>query len=248
MIKVAICHKNKRFVKALKDMVWIASPDSRTFVFCYYSPEDIICDFFQSKSVDVLIVDEELANGHHKMLMDLFRSRLPKCVLVLTSKSGTVQADLLSTTPYRCLYERDVSVKNLHALNDIMKYAATLKEKNYVWGYVGKVSYKLYPDDVLYISIAKRGSVIHLNPNSAHGKISLEMRSASKLSDLYDEIGCYGFSYAHNSYLVNLQYVTSFSSGEVVMEDGSALSVSRSKREKFEEDFQKYWHLSVIDV
>lgn len=248
MIRVAICHENRKYVDCLKELICRLSADRSTFVFYYYSVEQIVCEFVMSKSVDVLIVDECLATEDNRMVLELFRKRLPECVLVLTTKNGTVNADLLSTKPYRCLYERDVSAKNLRAITEIIKYAEHLKKKVYVWGSVGKVSFKVDPQDIMYVSIAKHGSVIHLNPDTRQGKIAAEMKTNAKLSELFDAVGGCGFSYAHNSYIVNLRYVTRISSTEVEMEDGNVLSVSRSKREHFDDEFRSYWKLGLVHV
>ena len=50
----------------------------------------------------------------------------------------------------------------------------------------------------------------------------------------YKELENYQFEYAHNSYLVNLKYVTRlFSQGYIQLRDGTELNVSRSKMWNF---------------
>lgn len=241
MLKVAIYHKNRRFVSVIKEMLYNTNVRGHIFVFSYYNIEHIMMDFLSTKSVDVLIVDVDLAMARDQEVLELFRKRLPECVLVLSSADGMINADLLKVKPYRCLYERDISAKNILAVKDVVNYAYVSKKKTFVWGYVGKVAYKLDPDDIVFVSIAKRGSVIHINPDSATGEIALEMRSNAKLSELFDTVGCCGFAYAHNSYFINLQYVVRHSSTEVELEDGSVLSISRSKGKDFDDAFRDYW-------
>lgn len=65
--------------------------------------------------------------------------------------------------------------------------------------------------------------------------------SKEKLGSLYKRLKNYGFAYPHNSYLVNLQYVERVRGGtEVVLSDGTSLSISRSKAKVFFQQLSEY--------
>ena len=53
------------------------------------------------------------------------------------------------------------------------------------------------------------------------------------LDEMYEMLKDYGFEYAHNSYLVNLKYVTRKTTTELELIDGTHLSISRSKENSF---------------
>lgn len=55
----------------------------------------------------------------------------------------------------------------------------------------------------------------------------------------YQHGGC-GFAYAHNSYLINLEYVEKYSGSQIQLSDGSILTVSRSKEKGFDDAFHEY--------
>lgn len=241
MLRVAIYHENAQYVKVIKDLIYKETLCGSSAVFTYCNKERILRDFFKDKSVDVLIVDAKLAMQDEQEILKLFQKRLPACILVLVSKDGLIDAELLKLKPFRCLYERDISVKNITAIRDVIAYAGLMKNRTFIWGCHEKVSYKISPSDIMYISIAKHGSVIHLNPKTDHGKVATEMRNGAKLSELFDTVGRCGFAYAHNSYFINLEYVENYSGTQVEMEDGSVLSISRSKGKNFEDAFRDYW-------
>lgn len=241
MLRVAIYHENAQYAKVIKELFYKETLFGSTVVFTYYNKERILRDFSKDKSVDVLIVDTKLAMQDEQEILKLFQKRLSDCILVLASKDGLIDAELLKLKPFRCLYERDISLKNIIAIRDVVAYAELMKNKIFIWGWNGKVSYKISPSDIMYVSIAKHGSVIHLNPKMDHGKIATEMRNSAKLSELFDTVGRCGFAYAHNSYFINLEYVENYSGTQVEMEDGSVLSVSRSKGKIFEDAFRDYW-------
>ena len=241
MLRVTIYHGNAQYAKVIKDLIYKETVYGSSVVFTYYNKERILQDFSKDKSVDVLIADVKLAMQDEQGILKLFQKRLPDCILVLVSKDGLIDAELLKLNPFRCLYERDISVKNIMAIRDVVAYAELMKNKIYIWGWNGKVSYKISPSDIMYVSIAKHGSIIHLNPKTEHGRIALEMRNSAKLSELFDTVGRCGFAYAHNSYFINLEYVENYSGTQVEMEDGSILSISRSKGKNFEDAFRDYW-------
>lgn len=241
MLKVAIYHEDKYYTETLKELISETSASGKIFVFTYHDIDHFLHDLFVRKNMDVLIADAKLIAQNDHRLLKLLKQRLPGCVFVLTSKDGLLDADLLKLKPYRCLCEKEVSLKNEKAMKETLDYAQLCKKKVFIWGNVGKVSYKLSPDDILYVSIAKRGSIIHLNPKSAQAEIANEMRNNAKLPELFNAVGNCGFAYAHNSYFINLQYVERYSTTEVEMEDGSVLSVSRSKGKDFDDALQAYW-------
>lgn len=241
MLRIAVCHKNQQFVKVIRSLVSMQTLYGRSFVFAYPDVNVMLKDFSENRSVDMLIIDAEQVIRHEEDILKLFCNRMPNCVFVLTARDGMVDADLLKIKPYRCLYERDISVKNIKAMHDAVAYAYLHKKKIFIWGSFDKVSYKISPEDILYVSIAKHGSLLHLHPECEAGKIANEMKSSEKLSELFDTVGQCGFAYAHNSYLINLEYVEKYSGSQIQLSDGSILSVSRSKEKGFDDALHEYW-------
>lgn len=240
MLRVAICHQNQNFIAALGELVHQAMPDGNAVIFTSSDADRILGSFFAHTAVDILIIDIELALQKGRELTEWLEKRMPQCVAVLTSKDGLVSADLLKIMPYRCLYETAVSAKNAIAMKEVIQYALLMQRQIYVWGYVKKAAFKISPDDIIYVSIAKHGSVLHLNPSTKQGKISAEMKNSAKLSELFEVMNGYGFVYAHNSYFINLRYVVRHAGSEIEMEDGNILSISRSKGKNFNNAFSAY--------
>lgn len=50
----------------------------------------------------------------------------------------------------------------------------------------------------------------------------------------------HNFAYAHNSYVVNLKYVAKVEGNLLVLMDGTALTISRSRKEEFHKAFARY--------
>lgn len=63
------------------------------------------------------------------------------------------------------------------------------------------------------------------------------------LKDIDEALSGPDFFRVHNSYLINLNHITRFVRGEggyVVMDDGTAIGISRSRRQEFMEQFSKF--------
>lgn len=106
-------------------------------------------------------------------------------------------------------------------------------------------SVKLFPNDILYIENMKRGSRIHLCPDIKLKDIDeYVLLSDLKINFFYQQFRDYGFAYAHNSYIVNLNYVREVRYNELVFlkrdeEDKEiVLSVARSKWKELRERFR----------
>lgn len=243
MLRIAICHSNKELVHFFSGAIQKMDATKSCIVFSYYNIEDVIKDLSISHTVDLMMIETELAMFNNQKILEILRLRMPSCVLVLIQKDGMVDASLLKEKPYRCLCEREVSVDNYHALQDSVIYAKIMQKKTFLWGMSNKISYKIWPEDILYVSIAKRGSVIHINPGAQIAKTALEFRSMAKLAELFDTVGGCGFAYAHNSYFINLNYVVRKGNNELELEDGSVLNISRSQTKRFDYEFRNYWNL-----
>lgn len=106
-------------------------------------------------------------------------------------------------------------------------------------------SVKLFPYDILYIENVKHGSRIHLCPDVKLKDMDEDvLLSDLKIRSFYEQFKDYGFAYAHNSYIVNLNYVREVTYKELVFlkwndEDKDiVLSVARSKWKELRERFR----------
>lgn len=91
-------------------------------------------------------------------------------------------------------------------------------------------------NELLYISVAKRGSYLYLEQQER----IVEIRCRESIKELYCQLEEQGFEYAHNSYIVNLEKVVSFERTVLRLRGGVQLNISRSKKTQFEEHFMKF--------
>lgn len=92
---------------------------------------------------------------------------------------------------------------------------------------------RLYPKDILFISRNKQKSKVHVVEEAIHYGFEKNISCKMNLDEMYEMLKDYGFEYAHNSYLVNLKYVTRKTTTELELIDGTQLAIARSKENSF---------------
>lgn len=91
-------------------------------------------------------------------------------------------------------------------------------------------------DRILYISLKKRGCQIWLDQEPEENPVNCN----SRLAEIYEELKEHDFVYAHNSYIVNLKHVIKAEGNVLELADGTALTISRSRKEEFCRSFARY--------
>ena len=66
------------------------------------------------------------------------------------------------------------------------------------------------------------------------------IRSKKRLPEMYAMLKNFGFEYAHNSYIVNLNHIKRKTTKELELSDGTVLSIARSKEKELRAAFAKY--------
>lgn len=241
MVRIAICDDDREFIRYLKKKIMtVMRKDTKVEFWEFHSGEELFRGLYGRKECDVLFLDVQLPKMDGYTVAQKFREKYNAAILIFCSGVCLPTPEFFKVTPYRYLLKQYSAKQMEDELREIIAYLFKKKEQPYVWGSFEKTRYRLSLDDILYLSIAKRGCTVHLLPNSLSARLSEEMTCQEKLTDLYALIKDYGFAYAHNSYVVNLKYVTKRSMTELELTDGSALNISRSKGKEFEAEFVRY--------
>lgn len=93
--------------------------------------------------------------------------------------------------------------------------------------------------DIYYISIIRDGCEVHFEDYREEKSRRWILRK--KLKDISNDLEKKDFVYIHNSYMVNLYNIKTFSKKEVTLKDGTVLAVSRARYRAFEERIFDYW-------
>lgn len=247
MYHIAICDEDIEYIRFLEQIVLetkIKSEDVKFF--CYTSGKALLENVETNKEYDLLILDIQMSQKKGYEIAKCYRQRCPHTVLVYCSHKYSPTEEIFKTQPYRYLLKQYTEDKMANEMSSILEYVYQKRDKVCVIGHYYDSVIKLYPDEIMYIALAKHGSKIYLAGNIRKYDYEDKLKSKEKISELYIRLKDCGFVYAHNSYLVNLKYVKRIKKKpptELELEDGTILTVARSKeknlRNKFIEVYEK---------
>lgn len=97
-------------------------------------------------------------------------------------------------------------------------------------------------DEIVYIEKAIKSVCVYITETAAqkygikwNHKGRSEIKAQERLKDLYQRFRVYGFGYPHDSYIVNLKYIISFTQAELRLEgyEDMVFRISRGKMTEF---------------
>ncbi|WP_271716046.1 LytR/AlgR family response regulator transcription factor [Anaeromicropila herbilytica] len=220
-------------------------------------PEEIL--FFEYQSGEELI--EEASKEHDLIFLDIQmkgidgtetakRIRMVNKNAVLVFLSGIVAptTESFKAQPYRYLMKYFKRSELDSELDEVLQEMIRRKKIPYFYAVSDGQAVKLKVEDILYISLMKRGSKIFIT-KEAKRQLDKEDRSEDrnediisnrKLENIYEELKDYGFEYAHNSYIVNFTNIVKATGKEITLEDNTILTISRSRMSSFHSRFSEF--------
>lgn len=243
MFRIAICEDDTRYAQFLKKIILNTQEVDvdHTQFFDYFSGEDLLD--YPDKDYDLVILDMQMngMNGYEtaQKLRELDKN------LLLVFCSGLVEPtpESFKVTPFRYLQKKYSDEKMLSEMKEILEEMKLRKSYPYVVCKCGINSEKIrvYPDSVLYIAI--KNDTTEIFP---YGKLKKEcgeksLRASLNLEAVYGIFNerC-GFTRAHNSYIINMEYIIAARRESVTLIDGTILTVSRARSKEFRAAFARY--------
>lgn len=243
MYKIAICDDDKRDIEILKELLLRTNVvDTGLFqIYTFEAGEHLF--FHQKMDFDLIIMDMQMGN------MDGYESamklRQMDANFLLVFCSGVVMPvpQHFKAGVFRYLEKKNSDEDMVTELNDIVREMTKRKARPHLlclYG-SGRDRIRVYPEEVLYIAIKGNGSQI-----VACGQIKGQYPDATlrtsmnldAIAEVFTEE--YGFVRIHNSYIVNMDYITNLSRTSIKLEDGTELGIARSKIKHFQQVFAQY--------
>lgn len=235
LYNIAICDDDRAFIQYIKEKICQCDWEQNAITFYDFSSgEKLVAKMDEMQTCDLLILDMQLPRMDGHATAKHFREMYPDSILVFCSGVCSPTDESFKTTPYRYLQKSYSDEKMLHELGEIVRKMIATRPAPYITGTNHYNMIKLKPNDILYIENYKRGSQIHVCEKTKNYTFENKITTQLKLAELYGTLKKYGFEYAHNSYIVNLNYVTKLrSDGVLRMVNGCELNVSRSRLQSF---------------
>lgn len=243
MYKIAICDDDKNFISVLKKRIAETNAvDTGCIQFYeFYSGEELA--LYGNPDFDVVFMDMQMGkmNGY-ETAMEL-RKNNNKFILVFCSGIVMPIPQFFRANVFRYLDKNISEAECREELDAILKEMELRNVNPFIMCNInaGKEQIRVYPEDVLYITIRYKGCRIYPNKRilkeSAEDVLRISM-NLKEVERIFDE-SC-GFVRIHNSYIVNMAYIKEVSETYIKLLDDTQLNVARSKMKEFRQKFTGY--------
>lgn len=245
MYYIAICDNDDKYIRYIKRMLFVSGLNRSEAVFYEYgSGEELIASIKTLDKIDILILEMKLKKIDGNKTAKIFRKKFPYSIIVFCSDTYFPTVEIFEVTPFRYLLKKYTDERMIRELKAVIQ---EMRNKIIEPVLIGNWKYstiKLSLKEILYISIARNGSYLYVNPKNIKYDFEKYVKSKKKLPELYALLKDYGFEYAHNSYIVNLAHIKRKTKKELELSDGTVLSVSKSKQRQLRAAFVKYMALN----
>lgn len=238
MINIAICDDDINFIGYIEEIIKEIRIRHENIVFYeYLSGKELIADFDENIEYDLLILDVQMKGINGNEVAIKFREHYLNTILVFCSRIYKTTPSVFKVAPFRYLLKQYTREKMKMEMGEIIDEMEQRKQKPYVVGTYYNNVVKLQPQEIMYASIAKTGSNIYVCPYIPQFEFEKHIKCKKKLPEIYEMLKDFDFTYVHNSYIVNLNYVKKKTMKEIELVNGEILTISRSKEREFRERF-----------
>lgn len=240
MINIAICDDDKRFIKYIESAMKEAGLKEEVTYYEYTSGEEFIAAFKEDINYSLLILDIQMEGIDGNQVAYEFRKKYKNCMLVFCSGVCRPTPTSFKVSPFRYLLKEFTHKTMLEELKEIIEALQAVQKTITIEGQYNGNIVKLKPEQIMYISIAKRGSYIHIYPKTMPFEYKGFFMTKKSVAELYEILEKENFAYAHNSYIVNMKYIKIKGKQEIELPNGEKLSVSRSKLPELRNKMAEY--------
>lgn len=190
---------------------------------------------------DVIFLDIQMEEMDGNETAVRLKKKGYRGILVQCSGIYHPTPETIKISPYRYLLKQDSREKTMMELKEVWEELLSRKQCMELDASYVREKVKVKVADITYITHHPKGSVLHLYAEKmkqfAEGNI-IAPYSFEELLNLLEEIG---FAIPHNSYIVNLRFVSGFDiKRETIVVEGKTMFMSRGKKDTFLSSLTEY--------
>lgn len=190
---------------------------------------------------DVIFLDIQMEEMDGNETAVRLKKKGYRGILVQCSGIYHPTPETIKISPYRYLLKQDSREKTMMELKEVWEELLSRKQCMELDASYVREKVKVKVSDITYITHHPKGSVLHLYAEKmkqfTEGNI-IAPYSFEELLNLLEEIG---FAIPHNSYIVNLRFVSGFDiKRETIVVDGKTMFMSRGKKDTFLSSLTEY--------
>ena len=236
MIRVIVCDDDDKCLLTILDIVnsWITDAAIAAKIHRYTNFEEMGDPILASCDIALLDIDFAIHKYTGIDIARKLRTLRSDTVIIFVTNYIEYAPEGYEVKAFRYILKKDVRQKLRNTLDLALKELTTSREtlKIKIDGEIIDLRMK----EILYIESQLRKVSVHMKTGKGGNK-GKEYSYYATMSDLEKHLEPQGFLRIHKSYLVNMRYVRRFANKEVMLEDGTLLSVGdknyAEKKRKF---------------
>ncbi len=241
MYNIAICDDDVNYIQELKKIIIECIDNEKEVRFFEFDSGTKLLKS-DTDDIDLIFLDIQMKGMDGNEAAVKLNELGYKGILVQCSGIYNPTPETIKISPYRYLLKQDTKEKTIAEMEEILDYMVKTKRCYEIEGSYLREKIKFRVADIVYITHHPKGSsVLHLCREKAkrysEGNIIVPY-GFDKLLEMFESAD---FAIPHNSYMVNLKYVSTFDSKkEIIVADGKILTISRGKKDVFFKEFANY--------
>lgn len=240
MYKIAICDDDKDYIMELKDIIRECNEKQLEIDFFGYDSGEKLLQS-EVDDMDVIFLDIQMQGMNGNETAVRLNQRGYQGILVQCSGIYTPTPETIKISPYRYLLKQDTRETTVSELKEILSQMVTRKICHVIEGSYLRKKMFFRIADIVYITHHSKGSILHLRKEKAEQYKNGKIIVSYSFEELHKLLEAADFSMPHNSYMVNLRYVSDFDpQTEFFVVDGKRLAMSRGKKDEFLNDLATY--------
>lgn len=232
-LNIAICDSDFNYRQYLRNLLEMCLDMDEIQVYEFDCGMKILKNHYVD--FDALFISNELQNPSGNEIAKRLRDSNCDGLIIFCSKNVMLSPETLKVTPFRHLCKQ---LPHQQVLNEIKEITDELHKKNKtvcILTHFGQKRIKVRVENITYISKYRNGCRVFTDTGICSDDNKLLM--SVYIDEMYQRLKNQGFEFAHSSYIVNLNKIIMLDGQEIVFDNGTILTVSRSRYKKFYDIF-----------
>lgn len=238
MVNIAICDDDMLFGGGVEQLLYDVAAEYGVDISCdVFSDGSALIQAFteQQMCFDLIYLDIEMVHMDGIRTAKVLRQLGQPVLIVYLSGHEEYLKALLATEPFRFL---DKPIEDEAFREAFLAACDRLRERaGYFTFPYNKSYYKVAFNRIRYFESNKRIISIHMTESGNDGSDLRQDKFYGKMNEIEKEVASVNgrFLRIHQSYLVNFDFIQTFTATEVVMLDGSRLRISEDRRKSVQD-------------
>ena len=232
MITVSICDDDKEFLKKLSGKVkqYLNSYGTECEIKTY-TDDTIIVEKIAETDIVFLDIDMPKINGF-EIAEGIYKGDRP--LIIFVTMHDELVYSSIKFRPFRFIRKTHIDEELSEAVGSGVKLITNQSAVQKLTVPTGDSETAVNINNITYLEVLGHDVLIHL----ADGK--QPMKSYGTLLSFEDQLADRGFIRAHKSFLVNLKYIYSIDSKDIILDDKTVIPMSRYKAESVKQKWGEY--------